>query len=47
MMPDKMYLIRRDALRPYKRLNKKFEELFDMSYGEFKKFKDLEISNFK
>jgi len=46
IMPDKMFVLSRERLRPYQRLDKKFQGLFDCAYQELKKFKDAEIINF-
>ena len=43
VMPDKMFVLSRERLRPYQRLDKKFQGLFDCAYQELKKFKDAEI----
>jgi len=45
-MPEHFFVFARDGLRPYQRLDKKFQALFDAAYVDFKRFKQNEIRNF-
>ena len=45
-MPEHFFVFARDGLRPYQRLDKKFQALFNSAYVDFKKLKQNEIRNF-
>ena len=41
-----MFVFARENLRPYKRVERRFENLFETAYKDFRRFKQYEVSNF-
>ena len=39
VLPDKIFIFEREAIKPYQRLELKFEKLFQTAYKDFKRFK--------
>ena len=41
-----MFVFARENLRPYKRIERRFDMLFEAAYKDFRRFKQYEVSNF-
>ena len=46
VMPEKIFVIKREQQKAFKRLNDRFTKLFMNAYSDFRKFKESEIANF-
>lgn len=46
VMPDKLFIIRTEKMRPYKRLDHKFQTLFDKAILKQQAHRELELMNF-
>jgi len=46
VMPDKLFVIQKEKMRPYKRLDHKFQTLFDNAIRKQQEHRKLELVNF-
>lgn len=44
-MPDKIFIVKTEQMRPYQRLDRKYGELFDTAVGQFVDFKATQLEN--